>query len=74
VARACGEGKLGGLGSGLRHEGAAPARPKAGGCRLWLESGAAHVRVPGGDGEREGGREEAGWWASPWDRPHMSVK
>jgi hypothetical protein len=29
-------------------------------------------RVAGGDGEREGGREEVGRWASPRDGPHMS--
>jgi hypothetical protein len=27
-------------------------------------SGATHVRLPGRDREREGGREEAGRWAS----------
>jgi hypothetical protein len=37
-------------------------------------SGAAHVGVPGGDGEREGGREEVGGWAGPWDGPHPSAK
>jgi hypothetical protein len=37
-------------------------------------SGAAHVGVPGGDGEREGGREEVGRWAGPWDGPHPSAK
>jgi hypothetical protein len=26
-------------------------------------SGTTHVGVPGGNGEREGGREEAGGWA-----------
>jgi hypothetical protein len=29
-------------------------------------------RVAGGDGEREGGREEVGRWASPRDGPHLS--
>jgi hypothetical protein len=28
-------------------------------------SGAAHIELSGGDGEREGGREEAGGWAGP---------
>jgi hypothetical protein len=37
-------------------------------------SGAAHVGVPGGDGEREGGREKAGGWASPSDGPHPSAE
>jgi hypothetical protein len=35
---------------------------------------ARHVGVPGGDEEREGGREEADGWASPWDGPHLSAK
>jgi hypothetical protein len=33
-------------------------------------SGATHVRVSGGDGERE----EAGGWAGPRDGPHPSAK
>jgi hypothetical protein len=37
-------------------------------------SGAAHVRMPGGDGEREGEREDASEWAGPWDGPHPSAK
>jgi hypothetical protein len=37
-------------------------------------SGAAHVGVPGSNGERQGGREEAGRWAGPQDGPHPSVK
>jgi hypothetical protein len=62
-------GKIGGPGSGVRCErgGGAPARPGAGGLRP--VSGAALVGVPGGDGERGGGREEAGGWAGPRDGP-----
>jgi hypothetical protein len=52
----------------------APVRPGAGGRRLWPVSGAAHVGVPGGDRERDRGREEAGMWAGLWDRPHPSAK
>jgi hypothetical protein len=48
----------------------APARPGADGRRLRPVSGAAHVIVPGGDREREGGGEEAGGWAGPRDGPH----
>jgi hypothetical protein len=48
-------------GSSARCEGeGAPARPRADGRGLWPVSGAAHVRVSGGDREREGGREEVG--------------
>jgi hypothetical protein len=37
-------------------------------------SGATHVGVPNGDGEREEWREEAGRWAGLQDRPHLSAK
>jgi hypothetical protein len=37
-------------------------------------SDVVHVGVSGDDGEREGGREEASGWASPWDGPHPSTK
>jgi hypothetical protein len=46
----------------------------ADGRGLWPVSGAAHVGVSGGDGEREGGRVEADRWVGPRDRPHLSVK
>jgi hypothetical protein len=45
----------------VRHEGGALVRPGADGCGLWRVRNAVHVRVPGGDGEREGGSEEASW-------------
>jgi hypothetical protein len=45
-----------GPGRGVRHEGGAPARPGAGGCGLWPVTGSMRVEVPGGNGEREGGR------------------
>jgi hypothetical protein len=55
-------------------EGAAPTRPGAGRRGLRPVSDAAHVGVPGGNREREGGREEASGWAGSWDGPHPSAK
>jgi hypothetical protein len=62
-----GGGKLGAWAAarGMRGGGRAPARPEAGRRRL---------RSVSGDREREGGREEAGVWASPWDGSHLSAK
>jgi hypothetical protein len=37
-------------------------------------SGVVHVGVLGGNGEREGGRDEAGGWVGPWDGLHLSSK
>jgi hypothetical protein len=54
--------------------GGAPGRPGVGGRGLWPVSGPAHIGVPGSDGEREVGREEAGLWAGPRDRPHPLAK
>jgi hypothetical protein len=71
-----GDEKIGAPGSGTRCEGGggAPTRPGAGRRGLRPVSDAAHVGVSGGNGERDGGREEAGGWASPWDGPHPSAK
>jgi hypothetical protein len=69
-------GKIGGPGSGVRCErGGVVSSSKTWGRRAQGAAGeSAHVGVPGGDGERERGKEEAGGWASLWDGPHPSAK
>jgi hypothetical protein len=81
ASQATGGGRLGhvekgnlGAWAAARGVRGAPTRPGASGRGLWSVSDATHVGVLGDEGEREGGREEAGRWAGPWDRPHPSAK
>jgi hypothetical protein len=67
--------KIGAPGSGTRCEGGGSFdKTRASTRGLRPVSDAAHVGVLGGNGEREGGREEAGGWAGPWDGSHPSAK
>jgi hypothetical protein len=64
-ARAAARGVREGVSSGTTQGRRARARPV---------SSVVHIGLPGGDVEREGGREEAGGWAGPWDGPHPSAE